>query len=164
MKTVIMIRHAKSSWANQLQSDFERPLNDRGNKDAPKMAEKLLAKHIQIDAFISSTAIRAKQTCEHFCHVFGVDLKAIQWKDELYHASSSTIHQVLAETNDQYQKIAVFCHNPGITEFVNDLVEDVMIDDLPTCGVFAVSAAIEHWRDFSTAKKTYMFFEYPKQH
>jgi len=163
MKTLLIIRHAKSSWADHSQSDFERPLNERGNKDAPKMAARLVSKNIQIDAFISSTALRAKQTCEHFCTVYGVDADQIQWIDALYHASADTIHQVLAQINDKYQTVAVFCHNPGITDFVNDLVEGVFIDDVPTCGIFAASAEIENWSDFSNAKKRFLFFDFPKQ-
>jgi phosphohistidine phosphatase len=162
MKTLLIIRHAKSSWANHSQSDFERPLNERGNRDAPKMAARLVSKKIKIDAFISSTAIRAKETCEHFCAVYGVDADQIQWMDALYHASADTIHQVLAQINDKYQTVAIFCHNPGITDFVNDLVEDVVIDDIPTCGIFAASAEIQSWSAFSTAKKSFLFFDYPK--
>jgi phosphohistidine phosphatase len=162
MKTLYIIRHAKSSWANFNQSDFERPLNDRGNENAPEMAKRLLNKKIKIDAFISSPALRARQTCEHFCKVYEVDKKEIIFKDALYHAPESTIKNIVAQTDDQFESIAVFTHNPGITDYVNTLVEDVYIDNMPTCGIFAVTADIDNWGDFDKSKKTFLFFDYPK--
>jgi len=164
MKTLYIIRHAKSSWANFDQSDFERPLNDRGNENAPEMAKRLLNKHINIDVFISSPALRARQTCEHFCKVFKADKKQIKFVDALYHAHQSTIKNVIAQTDDNFQSIAVFTHNPGITDYVNTLVEKVYIDNMPTCGIFAVQSQTDSWEDFSTADKTFLFFDYPKNY
>ena len=162
MKTLYIVRHAKSSWADFNQSDFERPLNDRGHENAPEMANRLLSKKIKIDAFISSPALRARQTCEHFCKVFSVDKKDIIFKEELYHAPASTISNVVAKTDDEFNAIAVFTHNPGISEFVNSLDEEVYIDNMPTCGVFAVKSEVNSWEDFADSKKTFLFFDYPK--
>lgn len=162
MKTIYIIRHAKSSWANFNQSDFERPLNDRGHKDAPAMAKRLLDKNISIDAFISSPALRARQTCEHFCKIYKTKEEEIIFVDSLYHAAASTISNVISKTDDHFKSIAVFTHNPGITEYVDSLIENVEIDNMPTCGIFAVEAHTEHWKDFPEAKKSFLFFDYPK--
>jgi phosphohistidine phosphatase len=162
MKTLYIVRHAKSSWEDFNQSDFERPLNDRGHENAPEMAKRLLSKKIKINAFISSPALRARQTCEHFCKVFSVDKKNIIFKEELYHAPSTTIANVIERTDDDFNTIAVFTHNPGISEFVNSLDEDVYIDNMPTCGVFAVQSEVNTWEEFADSKKTFLFFDYPK--
>ena len=162
MKTVYIIRHAKSSWANFDQTDFERPLNERGHENAVEMAKRMLDKKIRIDAFISSPALRARQTCEHFCKVFSKDKNEIIFIDALYHADSTTIKSVMAKTDDEYNTIAVFTHNPGISEYVNTLVEDAYIDNMPTCGVFAVTAEISNWEAFDKAEKSFLFFDFPK--
>ena len=154
MKTLYLIRHAKSGWSGFTVSDFERTLNERGNNDAPKMAERLLNKKIKIDAFVSSPAIRARQTCEHFCDVYKSSKKNIIFIDELYHAAPSTIEKNVLNLDDKFDEVAIFSHNPGITEYAGSLIENVCIDNMPTCGIFAVSANIEHWKDFSNEEKT----------
>lgn len=161
MKMLIIVRHAKSSWDVATMSDFERPLNHRGKKDAPVMAKNLLNKIGNIDAFISSPAERAKETAELFAEVFGKKKREIIFFNELYHASVTVIYDVIKKTDNKVQSIIVFTHNPGITDFVNSL-SGVRTDNMPTCGVFVVKAAIEDWQDFDKAKREFIFFEYPK--
>jgi len=162
MKTLIVVRHAKSSWADSNQSDFERPLNDRGKHDAPIMANRIKEKIGHVDDFVSSTALRAQQTCEFFCTAFKFPLNKIQLKDQLYHAEANTIYNVVSNQNQSSNTIAIFGHNPGITDLVNTLVEKTSIDDMPTCGVFAVTALVNDWKEFKNAKKKFLFFDYPK--
>ncbi len=162
MKTIYIIRHAKSSWANFDQSDFERPLNEKGNNDAPEMAKRLLNKKITIDVFISSPALRAKQTCEHFCQMYKVPLKNIVFNETLYHAPEQVIKNAVSTIDDKFDSAAMFIHNPGITDYVNTLTKKVQIDDMPTCAIFAVEADVQQWKDFSKAEKTFLFFDYPK--
>ncbi len=161
MKTLLVIRHAKSSWALIGQSDKDRPLNDRGNKDAPEIANRLLNKKIPIDLFLSSTAVRAKQTCIHFSKVFKAE-NNIEFTNALYHANSKSIFEVVSSIDNKINCAAVFTHNPGITDFVNELTAAVKIDNMPTCGVFAVEASIEKWSDFEQCEKRFLFFDYPK--
>lgn len=162
MKTIYIIRHAKSSWSISGQSDFERPLNDRGHKDAPVMAKRMLDKNLKIDAFISSPALRARQTCEHFCKAYNVNKNDIVFIDSLYHASPSTISNIVAQIDDQFKHVAIFTHNPGVTEYAENLIEDVYIDNMPTCGIFSVAAKTDKWNDFDDAQKSFLFFDYPK--
>jgi len=162
MKTVYIIRHAKSTWANIGQRDFDRPLNDRGHKDAPAMAERLRDKKIEIEVFVSSPAKRARQTCEHFYEVLGKGKDPILFIDELYHAPSETFYTVIGEMEDKYERIAVFSHNPGITEFVNSLTNSVRLDNMPTCGIFCISFNADSWKQFKQAEKKFEFFDYPK--
>ena len=162
MKTLYITRHAKSSWVDFTKPDFDRPLNDRGNKDAPEMAKRLLKRKVDIDAFVSSPAKRAKNTCKHFCKEFDVDTEKIIFIEKLYHASPQTFYDVIRGLDDKYRHVAVFSHNPGITDFVNTLCENVRVDNMPTCGVFAVELNIKAWKDFKEKENQYLFFDYPK--
>lgn len=162
MKTLLAVRHAKSSWANIGEVDFDRSLNDRGKKDAPDMADRVLARNIKIDKFISSPAKRAKMTCEAFCEANNYKKTDILFIDKLYHAPSQIIHQAITELTLIDDVIAIFAHNTGITDFVNTLCENVSTDNMPTCAVFAVQADINNWSEFAAAKKKLLFYDYPK--
>jgi phosphohistidine phosphatase len=162
MKQLFIIRHAKSDWGNFTLPDFERPLNDRGKTDAPVMAKRMLSKKIKIDAFISSPAKRAKKTCKLFCREFLAKEDAIIYIDELYLAPSEIFFNVIKNLDNRYESIAIFAHNPGITDFINRLCKDVHIDEMPTCSVFAVESGIENWRDLKESENTFLFFDYPK--
>ncbi len=162
MKTAYIIRHAKSSWSNHDITDFERPLNERGKRDAPQMAKRILDRNLSIDLFVSSSAVRAKETCNFFSAAFGVDNKKIIYLDRLYHASPETIEKVIGSVDNSYNSVAVFTHNPGVTDYVNNLIPDLTIDNMPTCGVFCVEADVEEWEKFASAHKRFVFFDYPK--
>lgn len=161
MKTVILVRHAKSSWGEEGLSDSERSLNERGKKDAPEMAKRLKDKVLKIDAFISSPAKRAKKTAKYFADEFGVDKDAIQIEPKLYGAVSSGFETVIASIHDNLNTIIIFSHNPGITDYANTLTT-VHTDNIPTCGIFAVQADVESWPDFIKAERSFLFYDYPK--
>lgn len=161
MKTLLIIRHAKAETAFTL-NDFERPLNERGKKDAPVMAARLQERNIGIDAFISSPAKRAKKTATLFCETMGGKEDEIIFISALYHAPAEIFYNVIQEVADENNCIAVFAHNPGITHFVNELAETIRIDNMPTCAVFAVKVNCNSWKDFVKAKKEFLFFDYPK--
>lgn len=161
MKSVIIIRHAKSSWDNMGVDDFDRPLNERGKEDAPKMAHRLQERNITIDAFISSSAKRARKTAALFIKEFGGEKEDIILVPELYLAGPEAFYTAIANAPAKANSIAIFAHNPGITDFANELTE-VRIDDMPTCAIFAVKAEIQDWPSFKDAEKQYWFFDYPK--
>lgn len=161
MKKLIVVRHAKSSWQNVEQSDFDRPLNDRGKKNAPVMAKRLHSREPEIDAFVSSPARRAFTTATFFAEEYGVNESAIIQVRELYHAPSATFYKTIAGLDDNWHSVILFSHNPGITDFINTLTH-VRIDNMPTCGVFAVTAPVTSWAEFATAEKHFHFFDYPK--
>lgn len=161
MKTLLLIRHAKSSWDDAGLSDFERPLNERGKKDAPAMAERLHERGIKIDAFMSSPARRAKKTAEQFAKRYKKDKDDLILKTELYMAGDEAFYDVIGRLDDDFDCVAVFSHNPGITDFANSLT-DMRTDNIPTCGIFAVSIEAKKWSRFRDAKKKFLFFDYPK--
>ncbi|MDQ6812239.1 MAG: histidine phosphatase family protein [Bacteroidota bacterium] len=160
MKSIILVRHAKSSWDFDVD-DFDRPLNHRGETDAPEMAKRLLKKGVEIDAFISSPAKRALSTATYFAEAFDEKKKNIVLTPSLYEASVEDYYNVVQELPKHVKTAAIFSHNPGITDFANKLTHTT-IDDMPTCGVFAVKADIKQWADFADAQKTFWFFDYPK--
>jgi phosphohistidine phosphatase len=161
MKQLLLIRHAKSDWNNASLGDFDRPLNERGKRDAPLMAQRLLDKKIKIDAFISSPAKRAKKTASIFAKEYKRDTDKINFREELYAAPSTVFYDVITKVDDKFDSIAVFSHNPGITDFANSLT-DIRIDNIPTCGIFAVKISTKHWNDFKEAEKEFWFVDYPK--
>jgi len=162
IKTLLIIRHAKSSWDIGTLNDFERPLNDRGKKDAPAMAQKLIAKNISIDAFVASPAKRAKKTAEFFIEAYKREKEEIIFISKLYHAPAEVFFEVAESLDDKHNTVAIFSHNPGITEFVNMLTENTKLDNMPTCGIFAVQLQSSSWKNFRKGKKEFLFFDYPK--
>jgi phosphohistidine phosphatase len=161
MKTLILVRHAKSSWDTEGMNDIERPLNSRGKKDAPEMAKRLKERKVKIDIFLSSTAKRAFKTAKYFAKEFEFGKKDIVQNDKLYEASVSSFYDVVHTIKDKNETAIIFSHNPGITEFANTLTK-VHIDDMPTCAVFAVQANTNKWEDFKNSEKEFLFFDYPK--
>jgi phosphohistidine phosphatase len=161
VKQLILIRHAKSDWANAGLDDFDRPLNDRGKRDAPLMVQRLIDKKVKIDAFISSPAKRAAKTAKIFVDGYGRDKDDLLFKEELYLAAPATFFSVIEKIDDAYNSVAIFSHNNGLTDFAN-LLTDARIDNIPTCGIFAVTIDSDSWSDFRTAKKEFWFFDYPK--
>ena len=162
MKQLLLIRHAKSSWDDLSIADFDRPLNERGKADAPRMAKRLRNNEVKIDAFISSPAKRARKTAEYFAHEFKRDKEDILLKEELYLAGPAEFTRVICNADDKYECIAVFSHNEGITQFANSLT-DAKTDNIPTAGIFAVKISAKHWKDFPEAEKEFWFFDFPKK-
>ena len=162
MKFLYIVRHAKSSWIDFSKSDFERPLNERGKRDAPDMATRVKKRGVYVDAFVSSPANRAKSTCKIFCKEFDFDTDKVIFLDELYHASINTFYDVVRNLDNKYSAVVIFSHNPGITEFVNSLCENIRVDNVATCGVFGIEAKINDWKEFKERENQYLFFDYPK--
>lgn len=161
MKTLILVRHAKSSWDDPSLPDFERPLNERGKKDAPEMAKRLIDKKIEIDAFVSSPAKRAKKTCKAFAKEYKFDEEDIVFKEDLYEADTENFLEVIKDFKNKWDTVALFSHNPGITYFANSLTE-TKVDNMPTCSVFVVKIYTDKWESIEEAGKEFSFFDFPK--
>jgi phosphohistidine phosphatase len=161
MKTLLLVRHAKSSHSFGVSSDFDRPLNDRGFREATEMGKRLFRGKTAIDQFVSSPALRAKTTAELFSDEYDRKMKEIIFVDGLYNASTEDFTEALSLINDACDSVAIFSHNPGITEFASSLTT-VSIAQMPTCSVFAVSADIQSWKNFIGAEKTFLFFFKPE--
>ncbi len=160
MKSLILVRHAKSSHTLGVSTDFERPLNDRGFREAAEMGSKLFQSNIQIDLFISSPALRAKTTAELFVAQYNGKQKDIVLIPDLYNAGQNDFLHAVGGFDDTCNNVALFSHNPGITDFAASLT-NTKIDHMPTCSVFAVSCDIDSWTGFAMAAKKFLFFYKP---
>ncbi|HEY1022716.1 MAG TPA: histidine phosphatase family protein, partial [Flavisolibacter sp.] len=116
---------------------------------------------LKIDAMVSSHAERAFRTARIFSKAYDMKKDDIQVEKALYGALSSHFEEVVAGLKDKYNTVALFSHNPGITDYVNTLT-NVRTDNMPTCGIFAVQAEVESWKDFAKAAKSFLFYDYPK--
>lgn len=125
------------------------------------MAKRLAERKIKVDAIVSSPAKRAAKTAKAFAGELEVKKKDFEYKEELYLAAPSVFYDVVERLDDEYKTVALFSHNEGITDFANQLT-DARIDNIPTCGVFAIKADCEKWSDFRHCKKEFWFFDYPK--
>jgi phosphohistidine phosphatase len=161
MKTLLLVRHAKSSHSFGLSSDFDRPLNDRGFREASEMGKKLFKNNTTIDRFVSSPALRAKTTAELFSDEYGRKMKDIFFVPALYNAAQEDFSEAIRDMEDAYDHIAIFSHNPGITDFASSLSRTQIVQ-MPTCSVFAVNAEIDSWKDFAAAAKKFLFFLKPE--
>ncbi len=162
MKHLLLVRHAKSSWANAGQGDFDRPLNERGHKDAPMMAKRIIGRGVKIDSIVTSTAVRALTTATYFANANGISPANIIQHDFLYHAPPERFAKAIVLLPDEINTAAIFAHNPGITDFVNQLTS-TQIDDMPTCAIFAITMHTTSWKNWAKAKKEYWFADWPKQ-
>lgn len=161
-RTLLLVRHAKSSWASPLQSDFERPLNERGLRNAPEMGKRLKAAGLVPDLIISSSALRTRQTATLLAEELGYDAEKIQWEEKLYHASPATIEDVIFGAPDHAAIIMIVTHNPGITDLVNQLSPRFATGNMPTCGVVGATFEAAGWSQYPQAKRNVFLFDYPK--
>lgn len=158
---MIVIRHAKSSWDHPLLDDFKRPLNERGERDAPRMGKRLKEKRLIPDLLLSSPAKRALTTCEKIAEVLAYPAEKIKTNRDLYHAEDEEILQIVKKISDKHDVVLIFGHNPGLTDFVNRLT-DARIENVPTCGIVACTLNIESWKGTQWGNGEVEFFDYPK--
>ncbi len=160
-KQIILVRHAKSDWSMQNFSDFERRLNVRGQSNVAEMPFRPAIQALQPDLVLSSPAERAKQTALGFLKAW--DAQAIDFKleDRIYEASLATLWTIINELPDQYQRVALFGHNPGFTELASTL-GNVQIDNLPTCGLMVFDFDETSWKAIVPQSGRLLFYDYPK--
>ncbi len=161
MKTLLIVRHAKTHQPDIGQADYDRKLNSRGETDAPAMAKRMKERDIKIDALVSSPAKRAKQTCKAFAKEFGISKDEIIYKEDIYNAHASAYFEAISELKNKIDTVAIFGHNPGITDFADKLCEEVHIENMQTGSVFAVKIKIKDWSEFGSATKKFLFYDYP---
>ena len=164
MKTLLIIRHAKTHQAEWGEADFDRKLTARGKDNAEEIVAFILDKKIKINLLVSSPAKRAKQTCKIFAEALKINTKKIQYEESLYEAPAMAYHKLLKQLPNDKSCIAIFGHNNGITDFANDLLPNTDIPHIPTGAVVAVTAAVDDWSSFHDAEKECLFFEAPKGH
>ncbi len=155
MKTLILIRHAKSDWPENTE-DFDRPLAESGINDANKMADFLVKNNVTIDFFLASSAKITVETCEIFAKHYK---KSFETADKLYHPSEKNFLSVILSLDDKNDSVAAFSHNNGISNFANSLSQEIL--HFPTCGVAIFNIDCEQWSDFENATKKLVAFYRP---
>jgi phosphohistidine phosphatase len=144
MKTLLILRHAKSSWQDPGMTDHDRPLNDRGKQDAPRIGRLICDQGLHPDLILSSTAKRARSTAKRVIEGGGFACSP-QLLDELYMASADTYIEVLRQQPSEYERILVVGHNPGLEELVVLLTGTS--PTLPTAALVHVEFDIDSWSD-----------------
>jgi phosphohistidine phosphatase len=162
MKSLIVVRHAKSSWKDISLPDRRRPLNKRGKRDAPEMGERLARRALQVDRIISSPATRALKTARLMAEKLAHPKKQIITDDRIYPGDSEELLAVIHDFDDKLRKVMLFGHNPGLTELVNRLGAKG-IENVPTCGVVEMRFDVDRWEEIGRTKATAFTFDYPKK-
>ena len=160
-KQLLLVRHAKSDWDNLKLSDFDRPLNSRGEKNAPEMAKRLLKRGKIPQSIVSSPAVRALTTARYFAKELGHDKSGIVEEPEIYDALTSALMSVINDLDNQFSFIALFGHNPGITELVRNLCNKDLYN-IPTCGMVLIEFPFDEWNMVSAGTGEMVFYDYPK--
>lgn len=163
LRNICLIRHAKSSWSDPMLPDIHRPLNSRGLRDAPMMAEKLVEMHIAPDIIMTSPARRARDTAQFFREAFKLKKRRFRVVDDLYGADADDIVDIVRSVKDKHYSVYVFGHNPTMTSLANRFA-GVDIDNVPTCGILQAKAMVTGWKTWSPEVSAFVGFYYPKQY
>lgn len=164
MKSLYLLRHAKSSWDSPAANDFDRPLADRGLKDAPKMGKAFLRTGLPLDLIRCSTAKRARETCQLFVKGSGF-AGTVDFEPSIYEASVETLFGVLRTVRDVHDSVMLVGHNPGFEDLAGALCghrgtpASVLV---PTCTLVAFQLAIDRWKSVSPGDGTLVWMLIPK--
>jgi len=147
-KQLTLIRHAKSSWDNKGQPDFERVLNERGQGDARRMGQALDKREITFDQVLCSSAARAKETLSLLRENLDIEDNAILYLDDLYCASVPTLIQIIQQQNSNKNNIAIVAHNPGLEDLATTLSGNS--ESFSTCTVMKIEFTFNDWSQLGT--------------
>lgn len=163
MKTLYLIRHAKSDWSIGHVSDIDRPLNERGYSDAHTMSLIVKEKKIVPDLIISSPAVRAISTALLFCRILNYDPKSILINKNLYDTSAKEYIHAISKIDNKHKVVFLFGHNPTITNTANALT-NAMTEEMPTCAIAGIQSDVSDWDVFSKKNNGLVYFDIPKNH
>lgn len=162
MKTLVIVRHAKSSWESAALSDFDRPLNKRGQHDAPIMAKRIMEKGIRPDLLVSSPAMRAITTAEIFIDTMALPHEQLRENRDIYEAGLNELVRIVRELPESAETVVLFGHNPGIT-LLGNFLSGEHIDNVVTCGALCVNMEAVSWKDAGKESGKLLWYEYPKK-
>jgi phosphohistidine phosphatase len=160
-KRLFLIRHGKAAAATTGQSDFTRILTESGAAAAKEMAARLTARTLIPQALISSPATRALSTAKCFAEIWNYPATNIEIAPTVYESDLMTLLAVVNNLEDSSEEVAIFGHNPGVTEIANYLLDDQM-PDMPTSGVVIIDFPFENWSHVSSQTGSLVLFDYPK--
>jgi len=163
MKTLLLTRHAKSNWDNPNWQDIERPLNERGLRDAPYIAEVVSNLIEKPDLILSSPATRAITTARIFATAFDYDTDLIKIDSNIYENGAWYIIKLLTKLDNNLNRVFLFGHNPDMTSLYSYFSGDYM-DNIPTCGSFCFDFDFGNWKELENVNGKLRFYEYPKKY
>lgn len=162
MRRLILVRHAKSSWADPGRPDIDRPLNERGERNAPEMAARLRARGETPGLVVSSPARRALATARLMARAFGIDAGAIRIEESLYEASVEAWLAAIGALPGAEHCVLMVGHNPELTALANRLVPGLVLDNLQTCGVLRLDYAVRGWGAVAAAAPRDWSLDWPR--
>ena len=162
MRYLTLFRHAKSSWDDPSLADHDRPLNQRGKQDVPRMGARMAQRKERPSLILTSTAVRARETARLLADSLGYPREFLQSDRSLYHADPGRILSIVAQQEDSFAHILVVGHNPGLTELAEELISDFHLDNLPTAGIVAVELSIDQWSQVKDVDGRLRFYDFPK--
>lgn len=164
MKTLYLVRHAKSSWEFPHLSDYERPLNNRGKRDAPIMGRRLRVRGITPGCFVSSPALRARETSLLVSREIGFPESEIVFMEQIYAAEVPDLLEVIASFPQEASSAFLVGHNPGMTSMAEYLTES-HVGSLPTSGIACIefSPEVAGWAHAGRGLGRLAFLDYPKR-
>ena len=162
MKTLYIVRHAKSSWAQEGLKDFDRPLNDRGIKNAPEMAKRLKASGPLPAIILSSPAKRAISTSRLFAAEWGLGEEIIRQDASIYEASRADLLRLIFRQDPDIDTIMLTGHNPGVTDFINWLCGEEE-EQIPTCGIATIQVDSFKWNGWEKGMGKLKDLDFPKK-
>lgn len=162
MKTLTILRHAKSSWRDATLDDHDRPLNARGKRDAPEMAARIKHAGIRPSLIISSSANRAWTTAKEIAREISYPPEFLHREKSLYHAGVRSLLDILAEQDVGFNSILMVGHNPGFTDLANYLIPD-LTDNIPTCGFVSMLIDRDDWDLHDVEDVKLAAYDYPKK-
>ena len=160
MKILFLIRDAKSSWDDAALRDKDRPLDDRGKRDAPKMGKRLAKREVKPDLILSSPAVRALTTAEIIAKKVDYKLKDIVVDDRLYAGEAEDLLDLIHKLSDKLERVMMFGHDPELTELAHRLASE--ITRMPTCAVAEFRFDAKSWSNVGAHKPAKVVLEYPK--
>jgi phosphohistidine phosphatase len=163
MRTLYLTRHAKSSWEDPRTDDFNRPLNERGERDAPHMAKVFAQRGELVDLIVSSPAVRALTTARIFAKALASDENLIKQDKRIYLAPAENLLHLVNLLPNEAMHVMIFGHNPGFTDLIHYL-GDGDVGDLPTCSTVRLDFTIDTWGEVSRGLGTLVWFDHPKGH
>jgi phosphohistidine phosphatase len=161
MKTLYLMRHAKSSWDFDGLNDQERPLNHRGRDDAPRMGQALAGRDIRLDLLVSSPAVRALSTATLVAKEIDYPHDRIQVIEEIYQADVPGLLRIVQHLPDAADSVLLLGHNNTLTDFVN-LLSPNQLPELPTAAIVCLKFNTERWLDVDRANAEFYFYDHPK--
>jgi len=144
MKQLLILRHAKSSWNDASLDDWQRPLNDRGRRDAPRVGEWLRNHSRQPEVIITSDAVRARTTAEAVVKAAGYSIE-VMIEPSLYHATTQAVLDVLNDVREGVQTVLIVGHNPGLEDLVRQLTGEY--HPLTTAALLDLDVPIGRWSE-----------------